>query len=76
MPLLVLVGVANTDINQYLEGQIIDVHKEKEISKDIVEIIKIGFRPIVVKPRTDSGEPSSLWKKCSQNKILNNHALS
>jgi len=54
------------DDNLFQKGQIIGMHQAKKTSKEIAETTMIGLRTVqrIIKNWKDSGEPSSLRKKC------------
>ena len=53
------------------KGQIIGMYQAEKISKMTAETTNIGLRIVqcIIKNWKDSGEPSSLNKKCGQNTI-------
>ncbi len=59
-------------VNLFQKGQIIGMHQAKKTSKEIAETTKTGLRTVqrIIKNWKDSGEPSSLRKKCGRKKIL------
>ena len=61
------------DVNLFQKGQIIGMRQAKKTSQGTAETTQIGLWTAqrFIKNWKDSGEPSSLSKKCGWEKILN-----
>ncbi|MEQ2304719.1 hypothetical protein AMECASPLE_030191 [Ameca splendens] len=61
------------DVSVFQKGQIIGMHQAEKTSKETAEATKIGLITVqhIIKNWKDSGDPSSLRKKCGREKILN-----
>lgn len=64
--------VLGKDVALFPKGLIIGLHQVTKTTKEITEATKIGFSTVqcIIKPWKDSGQTSSLRKKCGRNNLI------
>ena len=62
----------------FQKGEIIDLHQAKKKTKEIAKLTGIWLRTVqrIIKTWKDSGELSTLWKKCGRKKTNDRHRRS